>query len=180
MQQKGEEPSRRDAPKFADTLAVSSRYGTIWMLQAKTGKVLWQHVSGEPSGPLIHTGDTLYVATSGRSFVGKQIELPPAIRLKTWPDYPFSVISHPGYVTALRASDGTLLWRREGWLMRMQREVFAALDGELLITNNLAPEVGETLVCGIDIHTGETRWTYHIDEIAGPSERLLAVRSGRI
>lgn len=179
MSQQLEKRRHHDAPRADDTVVVGSRYGTIWMLDATTGKALWTYVSGEKLGPLFHIGDTIYFPSYVLRPVRKEVDLPPAMRPKALSGHPIYVHSFPGYVTALRARDGKVLWRREGWTMHT-RSPFAAQDGELLITDNLAPEIGETVVSALNIHTGEIRWTYHTGEMNGPSERLMAVRGGRV
>jgi outer membrane protein assembly factor BamB len=179
MLQQVEERSQlqRGTPKFDDSLVVVSRYGTIWKLDARTGKILWQHVSNERVGSLIHTGDTIYFASYVLRPVRKEIDLPPNISRKAMPRHPY-ITAEPPYITALQARDGAVLWKREGW--RMRAGPYIARDGDLLITNSLDPEIGERVISGIDMHTGETRLIYHAAKVSESSLELVAVRAGRV
>ncbi len=168
---------QRGTPKFDDSLVVVSRYGTIWKLDARTGKTLWQHVSNERVGSLIHTGDTIYFASYVLRPTRKEIDPPPNISLKAMPSHLY-ISAEPAYITTLRASDGKVLWKRKGW--RMHAGPYVALDGDLLITNSLDPEIGERVISGIDMHTGETRLIYHAAKVLEPSQELVAVRAGRV
>lgn len=168
---------QRSAPQFDDSLVVVSRYGTIWKLDARTGKTLWQYVSNERVGPLIHIGETIYFPSYVLRQVRKEIDLPPHIAIKVGPRRIY-VTAEPAYITALRASDGKVLWKREGW--RMHAGPYIARDGDLLITNSLDPEIGERVIAGIDMHTGETRLIYYAAKLLESSQELVTVRAGRV
>jgi outer membrane protein assembly factor BamB len=182
MQQLGAERPRQGAPAGEGTLVVGSRYGTLWLLQAATGAVLWQHVSGEKLGSLIHTGAVIYVP----SYLGLPIRKP-ADRLPPTPPpaaeegprrQPPS--AHPSYLTALRVRDGTVLWRREGWKPPGSENPPLARAGDVLITDALAREIGERQITALDRRTGETRWACAAGEPSGYARRLLGVRGGRV
>jgi outer membrane protein assembly factor BamB len=177
MQQQAEERRRRDAPKFADTLVVGSRYGTIWMLRAATGEVLWRHVTGERLGSLLSDGANVYVASyfQGTERV-REREPEPATPQERLAWARRQRVSHHGTLTALRADDGVMLWQREGWMSPNSRDsMHAALTHGLLVTDVLSSELGRHQVVALDPATGETRWSYNIGGAWGSSMGLRAV-----
>ena len=88
--------------------------------------------------------------------------------------------SHPSYLTALSARDGTVLWRREGWKPPGSETPPLARAGDVLITDALAREIGEREITALDRSTGETRWACAAGEPSGYARRLLGVRGGRV
>ncbi len=171
---------------------VGSRYGTIWLLQAATGAVLWQHVSSEKLGTLIHAGEVIYVA----SFLGIPVREaedrspPPQPVVVQTPLAPGGAeedrpllprrYAYPSALTALRARDGAVLWRREGWKPPGFEPLPLARAGDLLITDALASEIGERQLTALDRRTGETRWVRDAGAPGGYARRLLGVGGGRV
>jgi outer membrane protein assembly factor BamB len=175
--QQVEERRRRDTPEFDDTLAVGSRYGTIWMLRAATGAVIWRHVSGERLGSLLSDGASIYVASyfQGPERVREREPVPTAPRERqAWARR--QRVSHHGTLTALRADEGVVLWQREGWMSPNSRDsMHAALAHGLLLTDVLSYELGGHQVVALDPATGEMRWSYDIGGAWGSSMGLRAL-----
>jgi outer membrane protein assembly factor BamB len=191
-QQLGAERPHHGVHAGEGTVVVGSRYGTIWLLQAATGAVLWQHVSSEKLGMLIHAGEVIYVA----SFLGIPVReaedrLPPPqpVVVQTplasggaEEDRPLLPrrYAYPSALTALRARDGAVLWRREGWKPPGFEPPPLARAGDLLITDTLASEIGERQLTALDRRTGETRWVRDAGAPGGYARRLLGVGGGRV
>src|SRR5260221_13443167 len=61
----------------APTVVAVSCYGTLWLLDARTGAVRWQLVNGCRLGQLAHGGETIYLTAYSSGWVRRDT--------RTWP-----------------------------------------------------------------------------------------------
>ncbi|WIG61301.1 MAG: hypothetical protein OJF49_004049 [Ktedonobacterales bacterium] len=156
------------------TLLVGSRYGTVWLLHADTGSVLWRQTMGGRLGTLVHGGDTVYVPAYIPMPTAKHEEGPAP--LAGWL-HRGAVGAYPSRLTALRARDGATLWICEGWSAGRSH---LALDDNILLTDALDPAIGERTLSAIDSQTGDTHWSISTGPPWGLRERFITARAGRV
>jgi len=151
------------------TVLAGSEFGTVWLLDAATGRVRWRHVTGGRLSALAHGGDTVYISWCDpmpvRKPFGDPLERPRG-----------AITGHPAQLLALRVRDGSVLWRRDGWGADRNR---IALDADVLVSDGPSAAIGERIIYGLDAHTGEVRWSFDTGPPWGLSERLMGARAGR-
>ena len=133
------------------------RHGYVTALDARTGRLLWEYRTvGEASGPVVIDGMVYLAASDERSYL---LEDPPEL-------------GNPamrGYVYALNATTGDLIWQR-----RVVAEVgagpraLAVVDGTVYVRSSdqfrynepRSPPAGPIngQISAFDARTGETRW----------------------
>lgn len=151
------------------TVLVGSNYGTVWLLDAATGKVRWRHVTGGRLSALAHGGDTVYISWFDPMPVRKPFGDPP--------ERPRGAITgHPAQLLALHVHDGSVLWQRDGRGTDRNR---IALDADVLVSEGPNAEIAGRNIYSLDAYTGEVRWSFDTGPPWGLSERLMGARAGR-
>ena len=161
------------------TVAVASRYGTLWALDARDGSIRWRLTPTGRHPALVHGGDALYV--SSHIPLGAFSELDHYNGAPIPPDRP-RPIAHAAHadVVALRIGDGTTIWQREGWSTLRATSGAIALDGGFLLSQGPVQAIGDAHIHAFDAHTGAICWTYDASLRTGILGSLLAAHAGRV
>jgi|GEM_PF-2191001 outer membrane protein assembly factor BamB len=178
-------PAPDDTGNSNPTLLVSSRYGTLWLLDAATGAVRWRLVNGCHPGTLAHGGDMIFFTTSSTGIVRRDTRTAPLSRDEAIRYH--HLLVRPAEVLALRAQDGAIVWRREGWLPRNQHHRppdAQSLDGDVLLTDVTDFAEEATVVSALDARTGAVRWsrkspTSEEGDGSHDASRFLSASAGR-
>lgn len=170
-------PAAAPAAFDAGTAYVPLREGTLIALGLDRGQVRWEREL--PTEVMPATGDGLvFVATSGhveavsaaRGETRWQMAIPGRVTSVTWDTGWLICGTEDGDVAALRASDGTLVWR-VSLGAPMVVPPAAALDRLYL-----ALDGGR--VAALDLATGQTAWEHTLDErissLSSTAGQLLA------
>jgi outer membrane protein assembly factor BamB len=165
----------------APTVLAVSRYGTLWLLDARTGAVRWQLVNGCRLGQLAHGGETIYLTAYSSGFVRRDT--------RTWPlsrdelrQYQHLLVT-PAEIIAVRTQDGSIAWRREGWVWRNQPlRVLSGgcpLDGQLLVTDVTDFAEMTPVISAVDRASGAIRWRSPCADEPGAGQ-LQGACAGRV
>lgn len=163
------------------TVLIVSAHGTLWMLDAANGSILWRYVTGGRVGRVVYAEDTVYVPVVAHQVVLASQErlramglLPPEREMRPVP----RVGASQSWLLALDAESGTVRWEQSGWSSAPHGDVF--LDDGVLITDVLGADIGERVVSGHDASTGASRWTPDLGRPGGLTQRLLTARNGYV
>jgi outer membrane protein assembly factor BamB len=138
-------PSARDS---ATMVVGSQQEGRIIALASGDGAIVWQWPSGYPD-MIVRSADIVYVAS-----------------------HPTNAGSD-ACVTALRASDGAVLWKVTTLTLPLFGYTHLALDGNTLLVDALN---GDGSVYALDALTGKLRWSQSINN--GLTGRLITATGG--
>jgi outer membrane protein assembly factor BamB len=163
------------------TVLAVSRYGTLWLLDARTGAIRWRLVNGCRLDELAHGGELLYLTTSSLGWVRRDTRTPPVSRDELLQYQQLWVT--PAEIIVIRAQVGSIAWRRAGWVRRNRppRVLFGGnrLDGNYLVTD--VTDFAETtpVISAVDATTGALRWRSRCTD--GPrAGQLEGVCAGRV
>jgi hypothetical protein len=152
------------------TVLAVSRYGTFWLLDARSGALRWRLVNGSHPAAIDHGGEMLYITYISAATVRRDTRKPMVQIAKLQHLSPdelrqyYKLLVLPAELLALRAEDGTITWRLEGWVgWNQPRPVIHGghrLDGDLVITDVTDFADATPVVAALDARTGAVRWRY--------------------
>ncbi|MGO8950095.1 MAG: PQQ-binding-like beta-propeller repeat protein [Ktedonobacterales bacterium] len=176
------------------TVLAVSRYGTFWLLDARTGAVRWQVVNGSRPTAIDHGGEMIYATytsetirrdTRKRPAWGENLRALSPEERRQYHD----LLVTQAELLALRARDGAPTWRLEGWMRQNQPLLVVhggrQLDGDLVITDVTDFAEATPVVSALDARTGALRWRHELadaPEIRHTSDltRLQGACAGRV
>jgi outer membrane protein assembly factor BamB len=174
----------------AEIMLAQTAQGAVVALDAATGAVLWRWATHDPRSSLARAGERVFVSTaiSDRPI---WVALDPPPRLPEGATrhaslYSLHARSRPTAVTALRASDGTVLWRETFYSPDVSRSAPAAITvaGDALLIIALSFEPGASELRALDLATGALRWSYRVGPLsalgATGHPQLLWVEAGKL
>jgi hypothetical protein len=173
--------THRSADAHDPTVLAASRYGTLWLLDARMGAIRWRLVNGCRLGELAHGGDLIYFTAYSSGWVRRDTRQPPTSRAELRQDWHLLVT--PAEIVAVRTQDGSVAWRREGWVRKNQplRILFGGcpLDGGCLVTD--VTDFAETtpMISALDATSGAIRWRSPCADEAGAGQ-LQGACAGRV
>lgn len=164
------EPLAQAGAAPAEVVVAQTAQGTVIALDAASGGPLWRWVTHDPRASIARAGERIFVisALSDRPI---WVELDPPPRL------PEGIVgrhanavslthtrTRPAAVTALRASDGAVLWRVPFYCSAISPSASAGISvaDDTLLTTALSFERGVSELLALDCATGAPRWSYSI------------------
>jgi outer membrane protein assembly factor BamB len=156
----------------APTVLAVSRFGTLWLLDACSGAQRWQLVNGSHLATIDHGGQMIYITYTSTREVRRDTRNPPLRSELPWhlnrpPEEVRKfreLLVTPAEILALRAEDGSVAWRRAGWVSRSQPLPLIPgghrLDGDLLLTDVTDYAEATPAISALDALTGAVRWRY--------------------
>lgn len=164
------EPLAQAGAAPAEVVVAQTAQGTVIALDAASGGPLWRWVTHDPRASIARAGERIFVisALSDRPI---WVELDPPPRL------PEGIVgrhanavslthtrTRPAAVTALRASDGAVLWRVPFYCSAISPSASAGITvaDDTLLTTALSFERGVSELLALDCATGAPRWSYSI------------------
>ncbi|MGH2503244.1 MAG: PQQ-binding-like beta-propeller repeat protein, partial [Ktedonobacterales bacterium] len=174
----------------AEIVVAQTAQGAVVALDAASGALLWRWATHDPCASVARAGERIFVSTaiSDRPIWVAQ-DPPPRLPEGAMPHaspYTLHARTRPTAVTALRASDGAVLWRETFYSHEAapRTPVAITVAGDLLITTALSFEPGATELRALDMATGALRWSHRIGPLptvgATWHPRLLWVEAGKL
>jgi outer membrane protein assembly factor BamB len=161
---------------YPATLLVGSLDGTVALLSARTGDVVWRAATRREVGTLGHDGAQFYVA------VGSPVHLvrPPSRESQEQCERRCARLeAEPARLEARSARDGHLLWHREDWGLNGRLDVGAEAGGAVIVVGSTSI-YGDHALYGLDARTGATRWTSPATGQMRINGHRFALRGGRL
>jgi PQQ-like domain len=159
------------------TLLVGAEDGTVALLRARTGAVVWRTASCREVGTLAHDGTRCYVA------LGSRLRLVRGSRYETVEQRlrrEQRLRAEPARLEARSAEDGRLLWRRKDWNLFSRLDVGVGSDVVVVASTSHDPRYGDGTLYGLDARTGATRWTVPASGQYQIDGHRFAVRTERV
>ena len=153
----------------AEIVVAQTAQGTVIALDAASGAPLWRWVTHDPHANMERAGERIFVSTA-ISDRPMWVELDPAPAQPDTAENRAQTFSRthtrtrPVAVTALRASDGAVLWRTPFYCLAIGPNVRAEImvAGDMLLTAALSFERGTSELLALDIATGAPRWRHRL------------------
>jgi outer membrane protein assembly factor BamB len=168
-----------DAPNL--TVLAVSRYGTLWLVDGRTGAVRWRLVNGCRLGELAHSGELIYFTAYSSGWVRRDIRELPTSREELRQDWHLLVA--PAEIVAVRTQDGSVAWRREGWVRKNQPlRVLSGgcpLDGNCVVTAVTDFAEKTPTISALDATSGAVRWRSPCADEPGAGQ-LQGASAGRV
>ncbi len=174
----------------AEIVVAQTAQGDVVALDAASGALLWRWATHDPRADMARAGERIFVSTaiSDRP-IWVALDPPPRLpegAMAHASPYSLHARTRPTAVTALRASDGAVLWRETFYSHEAapRAPVAITVAGDLLITTALSFEPGASELRALDIVTGALRWSHRIGPLptlgATWHPHLLWVEAGKL
>ena len=177
MDQRDRTPERASDSEAArqPSLLVGSPDGTVALLRAETGAIIWRRTSHREIGTLAHDGTRCYIAFGSRLRLiqgaprreTREQELRRHDRIR----------AEPSVLEARDALDGRLLWRMRGWNFIGYLGVGVTAQTVLVASTSVYGEQG---LRALDAATGAPLWTYPTTSSRKINSYRFAAQQGRI
>ncbi len=164
------EPLAQAGAAPAEVVVAQTAQGTVIALDAASGGPLWRWVTHDPRASIARAGERIFVisALSDRP-IWVELDPPPRLPEGIMGRHANAVsLTHtrtrPAAVTALRASDGAVLWRVPFYCSAISPSASAGISvaDDTLLTTALSFERGVSELLALDCATGAPRWSYSI------------------
>lgn len=157
------------------SLLVGSLDGTVALLRARTGAIIWRRASRREIGTLAHDGTCGYIAFGSRL---RLIQGPPGGETREQELRRHDRIrAEPSVLEARAASDGRLLWRMRGWNFIGRLDVGVTTQTVPVASTSF---YGEHSLRALDAATGASLWTYPTTGSGTINGYRFAAQQGRI
>lgn len=160
---------------FSAPIVVASRYGTLWALDTRDGSICWRLTPTGRHPTLVHDGDTLYISSHIPLAAFRELDAYNGAPIPPGRSSP-RIHASPAELVALRLSDATAIWQRDGWTCTSNS---LALDGDILLSEGPVQDIGDVRIHALDPHNGAIRWTRDAGPPYGLRGRLLGARANQ-